>query len=122
MNLPVKLEVTGVGEDYVEMLPFLAYVKKDLRGLVDRLLGIEVEYSKIVLFGSYARLEEKVGSDYDILALTKTPVSREVHSELCSEFKEKNTDLIFFTDSEFSKSDSLLANQIRKDGVLLWKN
>lgn len=41
-DLPVKLEVIEVGEDYVEVLPFPAYVKKDLRGLVDRLLYLQI--------------------------------------------------------------------------------
>lgn len=107
---------------YVAQLPFSENTKKDLQAFVDRLLEAPVAYDRIVLFGSYARGEEKVGSDYDILALTKKSVDREIQSEFRSEFEEKHADLLFLSNIEFDASDALLVKQIRKDGVLLWKN
>lgn len=107
---------------YVTQLPFSENTKRDLQECVNRLLEAPVAYEKIVLFGSYARGEEKINSDYDILALTKQPVDREIQSTFRSEFEEKHADLLFFSNSEFNASDTLLVKQIRKDGVLLWKN
>lgn len=107
---------------YVTQLPFSENTKRDLQECVNRLLEVPVAYDKIVLFGSYARGEEKINSDYDILALTKKTVSREIQSAFRSEFEEKHADLLFFSNSEFNASDTLLVKQIRKDGVLLWKN
>lgn len=82
--------------------------------------------SRIVLFGSCARNELRAGSDLDLLILTLRPVPRELRGELCGILaEEKNgiaTDLIFYTEEEFGRSDCRLVQEIRKDGRILWES
>lgn len=79
----------------------------------------------LILFGSCARNQMKVGSDIDLLLLTGAPVPQSVRGELSSDLaEEKNgvaTDLIFYTLNEFQQADSLFARQIKKDGIMLWE-
>lgn len=82
--------------------------------------------SRIVLFGSCARNELRAGSDLDLLILTLRPVPRELRGELCGILaEEKNgiaTDLVFYTEEEFGRSDCRLVREIRKDGRILWES
>lgn len=82
--------------------------------------------SRIVLFGSCARNELRAGSDLDLLILTLRPVPRELRGELCGILaEEKNgiaTDLVFYTEEEFGRSDCRLVQEIRKDGRILWES
>lgn len=105
----------------IDRLPFSEKIKDRLRCLVSVLLDLQIDCTKIVLFGSYARAEEKVNSDLDILVLTDTEVDRAVRGEACAMFDECGADLIFYTNSVFAQSDALIAKEIRRDGVLLWQ-
>lgn len=105
-----------------ESLSFLRENKKELlqkkiEKLTEELGGI----SYIILFGSYARGEEKSTSDLDILVLTEQEISREIRGGLSSEFEEENIDLVFYTMKQFELSDCLLVSQIRKEGIVIWK-
>lgn len=105
-----------------ESLSFLRENKKELlqkkiEKLTEELGGI----SYIILFGSYARGEEKSTSDLDILVLTEQEISREIRGGLSSEFEEENIDLLFYTMKQFELSDCLLVSQIRKEGIVIWK-
>ncbi|MDK2808550.1 MAG: polymerase beta, Nucleotidyltransferase [Clostridiales bacterium] len=75
----------------------------------------------IVLFGSYARGEEKAASDMDIMVVTREVVSRTARGELCSVFDENNMDLIFYTLEQWKASDCLLVNRIQREGIVIWK-
>lgn len=111
-----------MGISYVEQLPFGSPVKALLRDLVQMLIDARIGCEKIVLFGSYARAEQTVSSDFDILVLSPQHISREIKGELCSKFEERNSDLIFYRSSDFESSDTLLVKRIREEGVLLWRN
>ena len=105
-----------------ESLSFLREHKKEL-------LQKKIEYLKenveglryMILFGSYARGEEKATSDLDVLLLTTQEIPREVRGELCSEYEEEKIDLVFYTMEQFESSDCLLISQIRKEGIVVWK-
>lgn len=75
----------------------------------------------IVLFGSYARRDNKLTSDLDILLLTKEEIGRYRRSDLVSYADLHDTDLIIYTLDKFRESECLLANRIRKEGLVLWK-
>lgn len=105
----------------IERLPFNECTKTKLVFLVEKVLEI-VTPTKIVLFGSYARAEYTACSDLDILVLTKNEVPRIIRSELCSVFDENGADLVFYTEEVFNSSDCLLVQNVRRDGVLLWKS
>jgi predicted nucleotidyltransferase len=109
-------------EKYIDLLPFGICCKDKLHCMTDMILQTVSGVQKIVLFGSYARFEQTAVSDIDILVLTECEVAREIRGDLCSKFDELNSDLIFYTDEKFRNSDCLLVKQIRKEGVLLWKN
>lgn len=79
----------------------------------------------IVLFGSCARNQIRVGSDIDLLVLTEHGVSQELRGELASDLaEEKNgvaTDVIFYTREDFVRSECLLVCEIKKDGLMIWE-
>lgn len=107
--------------DNVSKLPFNQETKNALRELVDMLISANIHCRKIVLFGSYARAEQRVTSDFDIFVLTDKEVDRYVRGELHAKFDERNSDLVFSTVTSFEKSNSLLYRRIREEGVLLWR-
>ena len=74
-----------------ESLSFLRESKKALLQKIIANLKEEVEgLCYIILFGSYARGEEKATSDLDILLLTEQEIPREIRGGLSSECEEKN--------------------------------
>ena len=79
----------------------------------------------IVLFGSCARGTMRVGSDVDLLLLTRKTVPREIRGEISSDLAEEKqgiaTDVVFYTAEEFAHSDCRLVQEIRKDGIVLWE-
>lgn len=83
------------------------------------------ELKQIILFGSCARNQVRVGSDIDLLILTEHPVKQAVRGDLASELAEPRegivTDLVFYTEKDFQASDCRLVQEIRKDGVILWE-
>lgn len=108
--------------DTIIKLPYSDEIKNRLNYLVNLVLDSGIECEKIVLFGSYARMEQKIDSDLDIFVLSDEQIPREKRGYLASVFEENNADIVFCTTSIFDTSDSLLYKNIRKDGVLLWKN
>ncbi|MFA9463385.1 MAG: nucleotidyltransferase domain-containing protein [Velocimicrobium sp.] len=75
----------------------------------------------IVLFGSYARGEERATSDMDLLVITEKETSRLLRGELCSLFDERNMDLVFYTLEQFKHSECLLIQKVKQEGIVLWK-
>lgn len=80
---------------------------------------------KIILFGSCARNQLRVGSDIDLLLLTEENVTRKLRGELSSDLAEPkdgvSTDLVFYARNDFENSDCLLIKEIKKDGLVLWE-
>ncbi len=106
---------------YIDLLPVDENIKKKLQNFITFLIPLPT-INRIVLFGSYARMEYHAGSDIDLLVLTDKEVPREQRGHLHSVFEEQGADLVFYTVSEFQESTCRLIKEIRKDGVLLWKN
>lgn len=75
----------------------------------------------VILFGSYARLEQTISSDIDLLAITNGTTERLLRGDMCSSFEEDNIDLIFYDIDIFRTSDCLFVSQIKKEGIILWK-
>lgn len=105
---------------YIENLPYNENIKQKLTGLVNIILS-KVNPSKIILFGSYARMEYTISSDFDILLLTDEDLPRTIRGELTSILDENDSDLVIYSTESFDRSTCLLSEQIRKDGILLWK-
>ncbi|MDO4557204.1 MAG: nucleotidyltransferase domain-containing protein [Lachnospiraceae bacterium] len=104
----------------IDLLPFSKEIKTRLRKLTDIACAVP-DVTKVILFGSYARAEYKVGSDLDILIMTDCEVPRDLRGDVSSLFETMGADVVFYTEDCFSNSDCMFVNQIRKDGVLLWK-
>lgn len=109
-----------MGVNNISKLPYEKNVRERLQLLVTKILAM-CNPEAIILFGSYARFEHKVNSDLDILVITKRNVTRFKRAELCADFETLGADLIFYTEDAFQDSKCLLVQQIRKDGILLWK-
>ncbi|MGL5675999.1 MAG: nucleotidyltransferase family protein [Cellulosilyticaceae bacterium] len=85
----------------------------------------EIEVRQIILFGSCARGTYKVTSDIDLLVITEESVSRVVRGDIACELDEEidgvRTDVVFYAREVFEASDSLLCNQIKKEGIILYR-
>lgn len=79
---------------------------------------------EIILFGSCARNESKLGSDVDLLVITNRQTKRVerglVYSDLCYKLNGVNADIVFSTRQQYDEDDSKLYENIRKDGKTLW--
>jgi predicted nucleotidyltransferase len=104
----------------IDLLPFDENIKKKLQKLIAILISLPT-INRIILFGSYAKMEYHVGSDLDLLVLTDSEISREQRGHLHSVFEEQGADLVFYTVSEMRDSTCYLVKEIRKDGILLWE-
>ncbi len=93
------------------------FLQKQIIHLIEKVDTLEY----IVLFGSYARGEERATSDMDVMVVTQTEMNRLLRGELCSQFDENNMDLIFYTLEQFKDSDCLLVQRVKKEGIVIWK-
>jgi predicted nucleotidyltransferase len=79
----------------------------------------------IVLFGSCGRGNPKLNSDIDILILSYNEICRQtktdIRAELCETGERVSSDVIFYTFENFKSSTKRLVDEIKKDGVVLWK-
>ena len=96
-------------------------VLKDLT----RQKGIDVD--RIVVFGSYARGEEKKGSDIDIIIVSRNFEGKdifervEIASGLHRELVEKTmmpADIMYYSPTEWEKGNSLIINQAKEEGIV----
>lgn len=92
-------------------------IKSKISYLVNHISNLEY----IILFGSYARMEQKIESDIDLMAVTSESTDRLLRGELCSRFEEENIDLVFYDVDTFRESRCLLVSQVKKEGIVLWK-
>lgn len=94
-----------------------SFINEKIQYLINRVPDLMY----VVLFGSYARMEHTIQSDIDLLAISKGIPDRLLRGDLCSQFEEENIDLIFYDLDVFRESNCLFVSQIRKDGIILWK-
>jgi len=102
-------------------------IKTELSNIVDTLANTGI-VSKIYLFGSYARGEEKPNSDIDLCVLT--PIKPKSNVELISDFHrliwDVNTtplDLLAYNQDSFyfhAKRPTSFEHEIAETGVLLY--
>jgi len=102
-----------------------------VREELDRIVNALVEtgiVSKIILFGSHARGEERPDSDIDLCVLTpikdRHPIDlmKEFRRKLCR-VKRKPMDLLAYNQDHFyntAKRSSSFEHEIEKEGVLIY--
>ncbi len=87
--------------------------------------GIDVD--RIIVFGSYARGEEKKGSDIDIIIVSRDFEDKgifekvEIASGLHREFVEKTmmpADIMYYSPTEWEQGNSLIINQAKEEGIV----
>ena len=101
-------------------------IKDDLKK-VEKEISKKIPNSKVILFGSYARGEEKEDSDVDLCIIVPEIEGRRLDMKvelrgIIKESIETSLDLILYTHDEFEKYTRLkstLHYQIKKDGVLI---
>lgn len=89
--------------------------------------GINVD--KIVIFGSYAKDKQSEDSDIDIIVVSKdfrnkgifeiVHLTRDVHWELV-EKTMKPFDLMYYSDEDWEKGNSLVINAAQKEGEVIY--
>jgi len=87
--------------------------------------GMDID--KIVVFGSYARGEEKKGSDIDIIIVSRDFEGKdifdrvEIASGLHRELVEKTmmpADIMYYSPTEWEQGNSLIINQAKEEGIV----
>lgn len=112
--------ICGCMVNNIGLLPFTENTKSKISkmcGIAGKINGVR----RIVLFGSYARNEYTANSDLDFLLLTEEQLNHEESGYLKSVFEENDCDVVIYTEEKFAHSHVALAEEIRKDGVLLWE-
>ena len=87
--------------------------------------GMDID--KIVVFGSYARGEEKKGSDIDIIIVSRDFEGKdifdrvEIASGLHRELVEKTmmpAAIMYYSPTEWEQGNSLIINQAKEEGIV----
>lgn len=101
--------------------------KNKIRSDVEFLLKSNIPNLKgIYLFGSCARGAVKIGSDVDLLVVTEELMKdREqkgrIRCELYEVMRGVATDLVFYTWNSLHSKEDLFTKQLRREGIILWK-
>lgn len=104
----------------VSKLPFSDSMKNKIQMLIDYALSKSNKIQKIALFGSFARADQKVTSDIDLLFITSGLEDRYVKGDIASFCDIHNADAVFYSEDRLRDSECLFVRQVRKDGILLW--
>ena len=102
------------------------YIKaiRTLRNLIKQ-RGLDI--NRIIVFGSYARGEEKKGSDIDIIIVSRDFEGKdifdrvEIASGLHRELVEKTmmpADIMYYSPTEWEQGNSLIINQAKEEGFI----
>ena len=102
------------------------YIKaiRTLRNLIKQ-RGLDI--NRIIVFGSYARGEEKKGSDIDIIIVSRDFEGKdifdrvEIASGLHRELVEKTmmpADIMYYSTAEWDEGNSLIINQAKAEGIV----
>lgn len=79
---------------------------------------------EIILFGSCARNQCKLGSDVDLLVITDRETKRVerglVYSDLCYKLNGVSADIVFATRQQYVEDDNKFFENIKRDGKRLW--
>jgi len=120
--VPALMSVINAEKEQLNAVYFDAAIA--LREFVYSLTNAGIEgISKVILFGSVAKHTASVDSDIDVAIVTreKNPRLEANVSVMCGEIQERFKREIqphFLTEEEFS-AKTKLAEEIRKDGVIL---
>lgn len=99
--------------------------------LIELLKEIGISVEKIIIFGSYAKGKEKEDSDIDIIIVSKdfrgkdifeiVNRTKDVHWKLVENVM-KPFDIIYYSDEEWEKGNSLIINSAKKEGRIIYGN
>lgn len=105
----------------ISILPYNNNIKSILSEIILHCKSIVPNSIAVILFGSYARYEQNLYSDLDILVLTDGEFTRLQRGELRNTLEDYKAGLVMFSIKDFFEQKSNLVRQIRKDGVILWQ-
>lgn len=106
----------------IDKLPYSDTVKEALHRLVEYTVQAIPNVVYIALFGSYARLEQNIRSDLDILVLVSRDFTIHERALLRDIYENYHADVVMFTVDDYRASDSKLVMSMKEDGILLWKS
>lgn len=99
--------------------------------LIELLKEIGISVEKIIIFGSYAKGKEKEDSDIDIIIVSRdfrdkdifeiVNLTKDIHWKLVENVM-KPFDIIYCSDEEWEKGNSLIINSAKREGDLIYSN
>ncbi|MFB3895378.1 MAG: nucleotidyltransferase domain-containing protein [bacterium] len=109
--------------------------KKEINKLTqiiqDTLQQKHIDIDKIVIFGSYAKGNINVHSDIDMIVVSKKFRNKNLfqriklignlHRELVNRIN-KPFDIMYYSDDEWRKGNSLVINAAKEDGMIIYSN
>ncbi|MDF2611083.1 MAG: polymerase beta, Nucleotidyltransferase [Lachnospiraceae bacterium] len=101
------------------------YINK-IKECIDYLNRLDIDIVEVILFGSCARNKTHLGSDVDLLVLTRQKLDRITrglaYADLCYPLNGVNADIVFSKyDDFYEEANVRLYDQIKKEGVILWQ-
>jgi len=105
------------------------YGKKDLSKIIEIILKHVNDVEKIILFGSYARNEERNDSDIDILILVRSPLNRNSKLEWLTKTRWDvaklgyKADFVIKSVKDYNKDikNPTFSKTISLEGKMLWE-
>jgi uncharacterized protein len=95
-------------------------LKNEYKELLIKIINKHLPKCKIILFGSYATGNERVGSDIDLALDNETPISRDLLLNILIEIEDTTIPMkVDLVDLQIAPKE--LKENIKKEG-LLWKN
>ena len=98
-----------------------------LQSIIAMINGAKLPVDRIILYGSCARGTMKYQSDVDLLCVIKRPLNekeistaRKIRSKGMS--LEPEADLQFFQSTSVEQSNNVYFQEVRKDGLTIWKS
>lgn len=103
-------------------LPFSDGIVQEICDIVNLIISKVDGVLGVILFGSMARGDYNLYSDIDFAVITKSPVDYATRCDVATDIADYGDDVVFYTIGTFVRSKSWSAQNISRDGVMLWKN
>lgn len=109
----------------IEELELNDLYKEVIQSVLDNLKSSGLEYvEKLILFGSSARNEVKLGSDVDIMVITSyklNDVKERTKVYGLNPLSQIEVDIVIYTKEELEQGNSKFTELVKKDGIIIWE-
>ncbi len=110
----------------LESLELNVIYKSIIKETVTNALNLNLNYlTKIILFGSCARNEIKLGSDIDLMYITNKKLNDVKERTLLygtDPLDKIDVDIVIYTEEELARKENKFTDFIHRDGIIIWES